>query len=148
MPHQEQLILGIDGEIRTRLAKYRSKRATGRDCFPCIDSLRDNFGNVWTPTSQSISPTNLRVGDRLDVVVTASDPEGREIEFWLEFGSSAAMTMVRTKSARGELSVTIGEEHIGEQQVDAKIVSSRSFHRWGAWDDRACFRYLVLPSKI
>jgi hypothetical protein len=68
--------LGISGEIRTRLIKYRSKQETSEDYFPRIESARDSLGNIYTFGSGNSIHTEmiLRVGDTLDFTVTASDP--------------------------------------------------------------------------
>src|SRR5712692_5396282 len=48
LPHQKHLVLGIAGEIRTRMIRYRSKEETGEDYYPRIESARDSVGNIWT----------------------------------------------------------------------------------------------------
>jgi hypothetical protein len=42
LPHQQSLAIGIAGEIRSRIIRYRSKRETPSDCFPQIESARDS----------------------------------------------------------------------------------------------------------
>ena len=41
LPHQKHLAIGIAGEIRTRLVRYRSKQETGEDYYPRIESAMD-----------------------------------------------------------------------------------------------------------
>jgi len=41
LPHQKHLILGIAGEIRTRMIRYRSKEETGEDYYLRIESVRE-----------------------------------------------------------------------------------------------------------
>lgn len=48
LPHQKHLALGIAGEIRTRMIKFRSKQETSEDVFPRIESIRDSLGNIYT----------------------------------------------------------------------------------------------------
>ncbi len=48
MPHQKSLAIGISGEIRSRIVRFRSKRETSEDCFSRLESVRDNLGNIWT----------------------------------------------------------------------------------------------------
>jgi hypothetical protein len=65
LPHQKHLALGIEGEIRGRLVRYRSKRETADDYFPRIESIRGNYGNVYGSGTTSIfdCATVLRPGD-------------------------------------------------------------------------------------
>ena len=83
LPHQKDLVNGICGEIRNNLIRYRSKKETGEDYFPRIESVRDNFGNTWVQGESSgvIANTILRPGDILDFVVTASDPQGSKLKY-------------------------------------------------------------------
>lgn len=78
LPHQKSLAIGISGEIRNRIVRYRSKKETPNDYFPRIESARDSVGNIWVPESGAPSvhtKTVLRPGDIVEFVVTASDPE-------------------------------------------------------------------------
>jgi hypothetical protein len=79
LPHQKHLILGLSGELRNRLVRYRNKVETSEDYYPRWESVRDNLGNVWDPNSGSNvceTQNRLRVGDRLEFSVSATDPMG------------------------------------------------------------------------
>lgn len=77
LPHQMALAVGIAGEIRTRLIRYRSKMETAADCFPRIETVRDSVGNLYMHSGRTgLSKVSLRPGDVVDFVVTASDPFG------------------------------------------------------------------------
>lgn len=74
LPHQKALACGISGEIRSLIVRYRSKRETADDCFPRIESARDNLGTVFVADGLHLLPTStVHVGDVVDFVVTASD---------------------------------------------------------------------------
>ena len=85
LPHQKYLLLGIAGEVRTRLIRYRSKMETAEDYYPRIESARDSVGNIWTyGSSTNLNKlTRLRPDDSLEFVVTASDPLGAELQYAL-----------------------------------------------------------------
>ena len=53
LPHQKNLILGISGEIRNRIVRYRSKQEVAEDYFPRLESVRDSLGSIWTPATGS-----------------------------------------------------------------------------------------------
>src|SRR2546422_2609549 len=79
LPHQKYLAIGIAGEIRTRLVRYRSKRETAADYFPRIESVRDSLGNMWTaaePGGHTVyTKSVLRPGDPGDFLTTPPVPE-------------------------------------------------------------------------
>jgi hypothetical protein len=49
LPHQKHLILGLSGEIRSRIVRFRSKQESADDVFPRFESVRDSLGSIWTP---------------------------------------------------------------------------------------------------
>jgi hypothetical protein len=146
LPHQKHLALGIAGEIRARLVRYRSKKETAQDCFPRIESARDSIGNIWIPQSSHDSfftRTVLRTGDILDYLVTAQDPE----DMPLEYGISVANADTIWQN-HGEFSIRITEKCIGEKfGVGLFVRSPRSYHAHGTWDHCIEFYYTVLPKK-
>jgi hypothetical protein len=149
LPHQKHLILGISGEIRNRLVRYRSKQETEEDYYPRIESVRDSLGNIWVPSAgvalKSIFTKNrLRPGDTLDFLVTASDPLGEEISFGVNVGGLGPLVWQSTN----EFSVQIGEKHVGNHfEVAFYVKSGRQYHARGMWDDKVDFNYVVLPPK-
>jgi hypothetical protein len=147
LPHQKHLAVGIVGEIRTRIVRYRSKQETREDYFPRIENARDNFGNIFpSGTGNSVyTRTILRPNDIVDFVITASDPLDDELEYGITvegFISSVSWQKENTFSVR------IMEEHI---QTNFTILfcirSPRRFHACGSYDDSSSFVYDVLPLK-
>ena len=73
LPHQKHLASGISGEIRNRIVRYRSKLETSEDYFPKIESVMDNYGNIWTNdlsgTGGIITNTILRPNDNIDIII-------------------------------------------------------------------------------
>jgi hypothetical protein len=85
MPHQKHLVLGISGEIRNRIVRYRSKQEAAEDFFPRIESARDSLGNIWTAGGgMSGKPVILHPGDVIEFIVTAFDPFGEELEYGIK----------------------------------------------------------------
>lgn len=148
LPHQKHLIIGISGEIRNRIVRYRSKMDTSDDCFPRIESVRDNLGNLWVPSPMSMKSVStlmtLRPGDVLEFVVTASDPEDQPLEYAV--GRSYDMNL--TWQASPQLAYVIKEEHIGRTfLLELSIRSCRSYHAMSKCDDCVSFIYQVLPKS-
>jgi len=148
LPHQKQLALGISGEIRTRIVRYRSKRATSDDVFPLIESARDSLGNMWIPgnldTGQNVfAKMTLRVGDRVQFVLTARDPEEAPLEYGMQVGYSG----VQPWQASDIFTIELEAENIGKLfTVSFFVRSNRAFHAHQWFDDRVHFHYsAVLP---
>lgn len=150
LPHQKQLVAGISGEIRTRIVRYRSKRETSDDVFPRIESARDSLGNIWVPNSEIQTydvhtGMTLRVGDQIDFVLTARDPEDAPLEYAMQAGGIGSMGPWQ---ASPEFTVRLTEQHIAQNfSVDLHVRSNRSFHARGTFDAWVSFRYAVLPKR-
>ncbi|HYR07052.1 MAG TPA: Swt1 family HEPN domain-containing protein [Longimicrobium sp.] len=149
LPHQKHLILGIGGEIRTRLVRFRSKQETMEDYFPRIESARDSLGNIWTPDADHITHvvhTNLvlRPGDQVDYVITATDPLGEDLEYAVKTQRYAAIDWQPTNSFR----ITVREDNIARSfAVELFVRSKRDFHATEFFDDSIDFIYTVLPPR-
>jgi Swt1-like HEPN len=148
LPHQQSLVVGIAGDISSRLVRWRSRHETADDCFPRIESARDSLGNLWVPSANRhvhVFPTEttLRPGDRIDFVVTARDPEDLPLEYSLSAGAAGPEWQ---KS--GVFSFTVEAEHIGDTLVvSLAIRSPRSYHAHSNDDDSVIFGYTVLPAR-
>jgi len=143
LPHQENLVIGISGEIRNRLVLYRSKKETCDDVFPRLESVRDNLGNTWIPEKAGALETGLtlRPGDCIEYVVEATDPLGSKI-----FYSILNETEWQNSN---HLELKLTTKHIGiKYSAIIVIKSDRDYHaRSSDRDDFAIFSYTVLPNK-
>jgi hypothetical protein len=158
LPHQKHLAIGIVGEIRTRIVRYRSKQETREDYYPRIESVRDIYGNIWTFESdlKSIDAgTILRPGDKIDIVITASDPFAEDIEYGhlcSRPGSMISPQSTYLKNSfwvrKNSFSITISEEDVGENlSVISYIRSLRKYHADKYYDDCIWFYYIVRPPR-
>jgi hypothetical protein len=150
LPHQKHLVLGISGEIRTRVVRYRSKRETSADCFPRIESARDSLGNIWVPSGSDwavkVVTTNmtLRPGDSIDFVVSARDPEDLPLEYGIRHEALDRIAWQASES----FSVALTEKHIASNcDISLYIRAPRSYHASALYDDRVTFFYTVLPRR-
>jgi hypothetical protein len=149
LPHQKHLIIGISGEIRNRIVRYRSKRETAEDYFPRIESIRDSLGNIWTPAAGSMhmmtTGSILRPGDIVDIVVTATDPLGEK----LTYGSQIVTRRAETQwQDTGTFTVRIAESDVRRAFfVELSIKSPRKHHASSSDDDSVLLTYQVLPPK-
>lgn len=148
MPHQKHLVLGVSGEIRNRIVRYRSRMETLEGYFPRIESARDSLGNIWVPGNRGgssvMTESILRPGDTLDFVITASDPEGLPVEYSVGLNSSASYKWQTSH----DLQFSITNEHISRTFVlQLSIRSNRSYHAAHQIDDSVSFFYKVLPKK-
>ncbi len=144
LPHQKHLVLGIAGEIRTRLVRYRSKQETSEDYYPRIESVRDSLGNIYVPGSAVVrTGTKLRPRDVVEFVVTATDPQGASLQYCFYSGEMKWQDS-------NTLTLVVSEKNIGVRfDVLICIRSPRKFHAYREGDDdRVLFVYEVLPPKI
>jgi hypothetical protein len=147
LPHQKHLILGVSGEIRNRIVRYRSKMETPEDCFPRIESARDSLGNLWIPSNGTVLKAvntghSFRPGDIVEFVVTATDPEDLQLEYAVGISDNPIRAWQRDPNLR----FSIEECHIGRTSIlEVSIRSSRPYHAQGSRDDYVMFMYHVLP---
>ena len=143
LPHQKHLILGIAGEIRTRLVRYRSKQETSEDYYPRIESVRDSFGNIYTYGDDNIfTGTRLRVGDVIDFVITATDPFGEPLQYSINPPDDESWQDSNVMSFR------FTERDVRKRfQLMLAVKSRRQFHANKYYDDAVIFNYEVLPPK-
>jgi hypothetical protein len=144
LPHQTNLVLGIVGEIRTMIIRYRSMMETSEDMYPRIESIRDSLGNTMTFGNPIVSTKQiLKIGDTIDFTITATDPLGEEIEFALYIPSRNHLPEYGKSN---QFSVTIDERSTGKTvAICFHIRSMRTFHSRGEFDDFVEFHYEILP---
>ncbi len=149
LPHQKHLILGLSGEIRNRLVRYRSKVETSEDYYPRWESVRDNLGNVWDPNSGSNvreTQNRLRIGDKLEFIASATDPMGEALSYRIR--KLTRSTRQTDWQDNNVLSVTITPEDVRKKLlVSVDMRSPRPFHAEGEHDGTVTFAYEVLPSQ-
>jgi len=146
LPHQKHLILGISGEIRTRLIRYRSAQETSEAHFPRIESVRDNLGNSFVFGDFLMVDTKavLYPGDTIDYAVTASDPLGEDLLYRVGVGNRDLGPWQESNM----LSVSFTESDIGVNvQVWVEVQSHRKYHAHSYGDDAVRFFYTVLPKR-
>lgn len=147
LPHQKHLILGISGEIRTRLIRYRSKQETSEDYYPRIESARDSLGNIYTFGNIAFIDTKmcLHIGDVVEFVVTASDPLGANLQYCLNLFSVGADNW----QTSNVMALTIWKMDVRKEfTVSLFVRSPREYHARGSFDDAVHFRYEVLPPRV
>lgn len=150
LPHQKHLILGISGEIRNRIVRYRSKQETAEDYFPRIESVRDSLGHIWVPTPPRLrtmaTKAVLRPGDVIDFVVTARDPMDEPISYSMNVDRD--VFALPDWQDHGMFSLRIEPGDIRRTFiVRFTIRSQREYHALSDEDDAVEFSYQVLPPK-
>lgn len=147
MPHQKHLITGVSGEIRTLLARYRSKQETSEDYYPRLEAVRDNLGNFYSYGASNLikTKTRLQVGGQLDIVVTASDPQGKPLEYAISVNFSPSSFKLKWQDSN-VFHVRIGREHVARVFcLSIMIRGQQEFHASASFDDNVDFLYEVLP---
>ncbi len=149
LPHQKHLILGLCGELRTKIARFRSAQDNSEAYYPRIEFAADNLGNSWKIGESSNVHTDkrLRPGDTLEYIVTASDPLGEPVLFKYAFGEGPIFLGEKWTSDNS-CTVVVTEKDVGKSfYVTIYVKSTRKFHANKGYDDDISFRYEVLPPR-
>ncbi|MEI7161899.1 Swt1 family HEPN domain-containing protein, partial [Pectobacterium versatile] len=147
LPHQKNLLLGIEGEIRTRLINYRNKLDDEDNYYPRIEHAQDNLGTNHIPKPRNNGQTIntgkiLRPKDKIDFVVTARDPKDLELFYAIRIKNSLKIDWVKNNT----FSIEIKKEDIGERFiVDLMIKNTNDYRRFQEYDHDVRFEYKVLP---
>ncbi len=141
LTHQKHLILGVTGVLRNRIILYRSWKEHGKKGFPKIESVRDNLGNLWVIGKPKKIKTgiSLHVGDVLEFVITAKDPEDVDLEYRIHPYKWQVSNVIFFE---------IEDKHIKlSGNVHITIRSKRKHHAFPmGYDDRITFEYQILPN--
>jgi len=147
LPHQKSLILGVSGELRTRIVRYRSSQETSEAYYPRIEFASDNLGNSWKLGENNWVKTGikLRPGDVLEYVVTASDPFGEPLLYQCTFGIGRPGYSSKW-SEENTFTFEVTDEYVGKLFFAViSIKSNRKYHPYDTRDDYVQFLYEVLP---
>ena len=140
--YQKHLILGISGELRSKITAYRSIMEIRKEGYPRIEYIKDSLGNTWVPGKPRRVKTNsnLYPGMTVEFIVQAYDPEGMPLEYKLHGDKWQAGNVLFFK---------VAPKHVQKQaQFSITIRSPRKFHAYPlGYDDRIVFEYQILPSK-
>lgn len=152
LPFEDDLLAGIAGEIRNRVTRYMSKRDPGGDFFARIESAVDSLGHEARPlrgdngTFAAMTEATIRAGDHVRFTCRATDPQGRDISWWIHTDS-----MGRHHAADGP-DVTLdwiaqGGDVGVNTAVNIEMRVDSVFHRYGfgSHDGLVQFRYTILP---
>ncbi|MFN2507850.1 MAG: Swt1 family HEPN domain-containing protein [Chthoniobacterales bacterium] len=142
---QKHLIVGISGELRGRIVRFRSRSEDVESYFPRFESVRNSLGHSWIAGQAPIVTTDatLRVGDALEFATTATDPEGESLEYGFVFHPGIA-----TWGLENVFEIPITDAEIGRRkELVVMVKSPRSYHARGHFDDSVIFVYAVLPRR-
>ncbi|MEV6417357.1 hypothetical protein [Kribbella sp. NPDC051718] len=150
---EADLLAGIAGEIRNRVTIYMSTRDPLDNYYPRIESVVDSFGNI-SPDSSGLSSSletglTLNMGDLVTFMCRGIDPQGRELEWWLDnWYTNNLLDEARGDDVR--LSWTVSENEVGPRamvRISMKA-SGAKYLRDFTRDGSRLFGYRVLPPDM
>lgn len=158
---EEELLSGIAGQIRNQVTIYMSSQDQLGDYYPRIDSIIDSFGNEIVPASRHSKDSEiagscktdltLRPGQTVSFRCRGTDPQQRDLT-WRLPGQPMGTTADEVTVASGDeaiLSLLVTGQHVRAQAtVEIYLTSTGQFHRCGRFDQRAFFRYEVVPPDM
>lgn len=137
---EKHMVLGVTGTIRNNISVFRSWKEVGKEGFPLIESVQDNYSNLWTMGNPKKLKTQLTLleNDLLEFVVIASDPKDEYLEFRL---------FPHKWQTGNVLQYQLKREDVGKDlNFQIGIRSLRKYHAYPmGYDDRVTFEYTVLP---
>lgn len=140
--YQKHLLLGITGELRSKITAFRSLVEAGKEGYPRIEYVKDNLGNMWVPGKpRRVKTANIvNPGMEIEYIVKAHDTEGMPLEYKLHGGKWQSGNILFFK---------VLPKHVRKQaQLSITIRSPRKFHAFPlGYDDRVVFEYQILPNK-
>lgn len=137
---EKHFILGVTGTIRNNISVYRTWKEVGKEGFPIIDSVKDNFANLWTMGAPKKLKTqlSLSVGDMLEFVVLGSHPNDEELQYRLFRKKWQTGNVIQYEIQQSDLGKDISF-HIG-------IKGLQKHHAYPlGYDDKVTFEYTILP---
>jgi len=156
LPFEADLLSGIAGEVRNRVAIYMSDLDDDSMYFPRIDYVSDDFGNEPQQYG-SIGVTRrvqtgiiLRAGDLLTITARGTDPHGRNLNWTLTTGGYATRTFEKEGVPSGDevsFSIRISDADVAVHfYVEIWLAAAEGrYRRNGLHDDNYLFYYRVLP---
>ena len=149
LQHQKDLILGISGDLRTKISRYLSKQENSDSYYPRIEFAADNLDNSWKLGENAWVKTGkkLRQGDLLEFVVAVFDPLGEKLEYQCTFGAGYPQYSPRW-SHENTFKYTVTENDVCKLFFAIiSIRSKRKYHALGDRDDNVRFTYEVMPPR-
>ena len=136
---KSQLLLleGILYDQKNLRAMYHNKNEMKNDYFIRLNKVSDNLGNIWLDDLSFNHPV-LRVGDQYEILIEATDPKDREIEY--EVYSEDVVNIIQKEN---RFNFTIEENFIDDHRTILISVKTPS----SEYKNRALLSYsiTVLP---
>lgn len=156
MPFEEQLVLGMSGELRQEITVFLSQGGGGLEpeYFARIEEVIDSFGTRHTGLSTGgVNPDSkvvLRPGDVVSFSAKAWDPEDKELSWKVRYAQRQAESEFRGDRIKWDWKVEEGD--IGEHfEIHVKISSERVYGRHSFagenFDDLVILEYRILPTR-
>jgi hypothetical protein len=146
LPFEEALVIGMTGEIRNLVTKWRSTKGPDMKYYPEITLITDSLGNRLS--SGQHTGSKLRPGQTISFKCIGTDPEGRELSWELRVTSKGG-SMIMLDGAKGDdvtLTWHVEEQHVRDgAYINIQMSSSGKYHRDGEIDAQFTSRYDVLP---
>ena len=161
LPFEQDLLAGVAGQIRNQVTIFLSEQDSTGEYYPLIQRVADSFNNE-APQSQLAHPEGwanaptgitLRPGDTVAFECSATDPHGRNINWWLstDMGVPASedqATLQRT-GERVTLVWKVTDNDVGASKTILIYMAAATtpYHRRHHFDQGVSFTYRVDPPE-
>lgn len=148
LPFEEQLVLGITGELRNLVTIFRSEQGPDMNYYPEITQIVDITHGVTLPASGGNIDITLRPGDVVEFRCVATDPQARPIHWQLDVMISTGGVETIATATGDEVIMTwpVAENNVREAAVVAfSMTGDGKYHRHGHRDAFHGVHYRVDP---
>ncbi len=137
LPFEEQLVLGLSGELRNTITLHRSSTAVGGEHYPIVEMIEDSLGNRFVPSEAQQTgsgftiPARFQVGDVVTFRMRAWDPHARAVRWTVTFHGRPGQPVIELDGAEVQFEWAASEDEVGENMplIGVTMSSSGQYHR-------------------
>ncbi len=150
LPFERDLLSGIAGEIRNRVATFMSTVDELGNIYPTIDFVVDSYGHRLAPDPTSGGevrvPTVLHPGDIVTFDCAGTDPQNRTLTWRLVVINARGQGRQEEQGDRVSLRWLVEPHNVRENcMVHISLKADSAYHRFGDYDSLIAYHYRVRP---
>ena len=155
LPFEEHLVIGLAGEIRNTITRYRSTVSPRGEYYPIIELVEDSLGTRIVPSPPQQTGSNfklgarLAVGDRVSFKLKAWDPQGRDIVWNINLLGKRPQEPFELHGAEARFDWEVSPDEVGDDRILINIIMSSTgeYHRNGKHDSYVAVSADVVPPR-
>lgn len=145
--HQKHLLIGIVGEIKLCIMRYKGDKEKVNTYFPEIEAININGKIIKQPAHNQLK-TLLRKGDMIEITIYAVVPPNQKVYYTLW---NARNNELNWKEDNKFLIKIDEDECVGEHCLMILMKSNQEFHKINTFpqcDERCLIEFIVAPQNL